>query len=121
MSANVRNPIDTLTADLWRFWHSDNSGEMPREVFAEMILDAGFHFVESVDDDSPASWWAAKYGDVEDAFIEHVNSVKAYNDPAYFASICRMYVEPNPALNILTERLRALDGLIATISSFKAA
>lgn len=92
--------ISDLALMMWRYWRANEHDDMPTEVFYQYVSRYGFRFMDEElflnDEDDPdkTAWYVAKYGDVEDAFMEHVNSEKAFADFLHFRHILSLYVEP---------------------------
>jgi hypothetical protein len=92
--------LNDLALKMWRYWQSDNSQDMPQEVFYEMISANGFRFIDEreLHYDSLERWHCMKYGGTEEGFIEHVNSESCFNSLTHFANVLKLYVEPQPVL-----------------------
>lgn len=92
----------TLFDQMHKIWNADLHDDMGvyAALFIALIDIKGYRFKDEVEGDD-AGWHVEKYGGVQEAFIEHINSVKSYNDRAHFATICALYLEKQDAAQML--------------------
>lgn len=102
---------------LHNLWLEDSSEDMSAMIdpWFDAIHEAGYRYKASIDESSPAYEFYRRERSVMAAFIEHVNSEKAYNEEAHFAYVCGLYIEKNPTVKKFADEVDMLDFATALI------